>query len=366
MQTPRKRNENGSLFGRLVGSIAAVMTVGLLAGASCKKEPGSPKADPRAVVDAADKANGSGSAGGAAAIDRTPLAGFDVSKLEARKQDLFFKLVGDLPSPCGKAHSLRTSVTSDGSCKRAPFAVRLVRDLIEDEQTDETVREIYDARYVKSTKVWDINLVDAPMVGSADAPVTIVEFFDYGCPACVAFKPVMDKVIAENQGKIRVYYKMFPLVAKHPDSFGCAQAAFAARAQGKFHEMHDLLFEKFGNQKPDDLRRYAGGLGLDLNRFDADYAAAEPRVKADMKDGEAVGVEGTPTVFMNGRQFGGPYDPKYVAAAIDEEIAVKAAAGAAPAGGAAPATGSAAPAPGGAAPAPAGAAPAPATAPQVK
>jgi protein-disulfide isomerase len=164
-------------------------------------------------------------------------------------------------------------------------------------------------------------------------------------------KPVLDRVIAENQGKLRVYYKMFPLVTKHPDSFGCAQAAFAARAQGKFHEMHDLIFEKFGNQKKDDLRRYAGGLGLDLARFDADFAAAEPRVKADMKDGADVEVDGTPALFLNGRSYGGPVDPKYLAAAIDEEIAVKAAA-AAPAAPTPEAPAPAAPA----APAPAGAA----------
>lgn len=352
VQTPRKCNENRPLFGRLVGSIAAVMTVGLLAGASCKKEPGSPKANPQDVVNAADKAKDGGSGGAAVAVDRTPIAGFDVAKLEPAKQDLFFKLVGELPSPCGKAHSLRTSFASDGSCKRAPFAVRLVHDLIVDEQTEDTVREIYDARYVKNGKTFTINLVDAPTVGSADAPVTLVEFFDYGCPACVGLKPVLDRVIAENQGKLRVYYKMFPLVTKHPDSFGCAQAAFAARAQGKFHEMHDLIFEKFGNQKKDDLRRYAGGLGLDLARFDADFAAAEPRVKADMKDGADVEVEGTPALFLNGRSYGGPVDPKYLAAAIDEEIAVKAAAAAPAPTPEAPAP--AAPAP--AAPAPAGAA----------
>ncbi|MBK9031356.1 MAG: thioredoxin domain-containing protein [Myxococcales bacterium] len=326
MQTPRKCNENRSLFGRVIGSIAAVMTVGFLAGASCKKDTGTPRTDPKDVVNAADHAQGSGTTGASAPLDRTPIPGFDVSTLDSAKADLFFKMVGTLSSPCGKAHSLRTSFAQDGSCKRAPFAVKLVHDLIVDEQSEDTVRAIFEERYVKNNKVWTINVVGAPTVGSADAPVTLVEFFDYGCPACVALKPVLDRVIAENKGKLKVYYKMYPLVSKHPDSFGCAQAAFAASVQGKFHEMHDLVFEKFGNQKKDDLRRYAGDLGLDLGRFDADYAAAEPRVKADMKDGTDVGVDGTPTLFLNGRLYGGPADPKYMAAAIDEEIAVRAAA----------------------------------------
>ena len=329
MQTPRISKENVS---RLAAPFAAIVAIGLLAGASCKKDSGTPKTNPKDVLAAADAAKrGSGAVGGTVAtVDKTPLPGFDVSKLPAVKQELFYKMVGALSSPCGKAHSLRTSATQDPSCKRAPFAVRLVNELIADEQTEDIVREIYDERYVKNNKVVAINLADAAMVGSADAPVTLVEFFDYGCPACVQLKPVLDRVITENKGKIKIYYKMYPLEAKHPDSFGAAQAVIAARAQGKFHEMHDLVFEKFGNQKKDDLRKYAAQLGLDLPRYDNDFIIAEARVKSDMRDGAEVGVDGTPTLFLNGRIYGGPADPKYFAMAIDEEIAVRAPAETAP------------------------------------
>lgn len=323
MQTPRISKEKVT---RLAAPLAALLAVGLLAGASCKKDRGTPPTDPKDVIAAADAAkNGSGTGATApATVDKTPLPGYDVSKLEAAKQDLFYKMVGALPSPCGKAHSLRTSVTSDPACKRAPFAVRLVQELIVDEQGEDIVREIYEQRYVKNEKVYSINLVDAPMVGNSDAPVTLVEFFDYGCPACMQLKPVLDRVIEENKGKMKVYYKMYPLVTKHPDSFGCAQAAIAAKAQGKFHEMHDLIFEKFGAQKKDDLRKYAQQLGLDLTRYDNDFVIAEARVKSDMKDGTDAGVDGTPTLFLNGRLYGGPADPKYFGMAIDEEIAVMA------------------------------------------
>lgn len=323
MQTPRISKENVT---RLAAPLAAVLAIGLLAGASCKKE-SSARTDPKDVIAAADAAKNGGKTGGTVApatVDKTPLPGFDVSKLEASKQDLFYKMVGALPSPCGKAHSLRTSVTQDATCKRAPFAVRLIQELILDEQDEDIVRDIYEARYVQNQKVQTIDVASAPMVGSSDAPVTLVEFFDYGCPSCVQLKPVLDRVIAENKGKLKVYYKMFPLVTKHPDSMGCAQAALAAKAQGKFHEMHDLIFEKFGNQKKADLRTYAQQLGLDLGRYDNDFVIAEAAVKTDMKDGEAAGVGGTPTLFLNGRLYGGPADPKYFAMAIDEEIAARA------------------------------------------
>jgi protein-disulfide isomerase len=301
--------------GRLAIPLIAALSIGLLTGASCKKDSNAAKSDPRDVIAAADAAK-------AGPVDRTPLAGIDVGKLEPAKQDSFFRLVGTLPSPCGKAHSLRTSVTSDQSCKRAPFAARLVAELLADEQTEDTVTKLYDARYTKNKGTATIPLDGVPFTGDAAAPVQLVEFFDYGCPGCAALKPLLDQVIRENQGKLKVYYKMYPL-PKHPDSFGAAQAALAALAQGKFHEMHDLLFQQAEAHKKDDLRGYAQMLGLDLGKYEADFAAAEARVRADMKDGEAVGVDGTPTLFLNGRKYPGPSDPKYFAAAIEEEIAVR-------------------------------------------
>jgi protein-disulfide isomerase len=293
----------------------ACLSIGLLTGASCKKDT-TAKTDPADVVKAADAAK-------KGPVDKTPLPGVDVNGLDAAKQDLFYRLVGTLPSPCGKAHSLRTSVTSDQSCKRAPFAARLVAELLVDEQNEETVVDLYSERYIKNTAVQTIDVSQAPMVGEPTAPVTLVEFFDYGCPACVQLKPTLDVVIKENQSRLKVYYKMYPLVAKHPDSMGCAKAAMAALAQGKFHQMHDVIFEKFGAQKEDDLRGYAQQLGLDMAKYDADFSAVEAHVKADMKDGEAAGVDGTPTLFLNGRKYPGPSDPKYFAAAIEEELAVR-------------------------------------------
>lgn len=308
-------SRNRSLFSVAI-PLVAVLAIGLLTGASCKKDSNAAKSDPADVIRAADAAK-------AGPVDKTPLPGVDASKLDAAKQERFFRLVAALPSPCGKAHSLRTSVGSDPSCKRAPFAARLVADLLSDEQTDETVVKFYDERYVKNSGIETIDIANAAMEGDPAAPVTLIEFFDYGCPGCVGLKPTLDQVIRENQGRLKVYYKMYPLVRAHPDSFGAAQAALAAQAQGKFHEMHDLIFEKFGAQKKADLRTYAQQLGLDMARYDADFAAAEARVRADMKDGEAAGVDGTPYMFLNGRHFPGPSDPKYFAAAIDEELAVR-------------------------------------------
>lgn len=298
----------------------ALLCLPLLMGGACEKKP--KNNGDTGAINALDRAGSSGAAQ-TGPVDETPLQGIDVSKLSTDKQKLFYKLVGSLSSPCGKAHSLRTSVTSDQTCKRAPFAARLVAELLADEQDASTVLELYTARYVRNAAVQTIDVAQAPMSGDPKAPVVLVEYFDYGCPSCMAIKPVLDQVVRENPGKVKLYYKMYPLIGKHPDSKGAAQAALAAHAQGKFHAMHDVIFERLGAQKKDDLRGYAQALGLDLARYDADFAAAEARVDADRKEGDANGVEGTPTLFLNGRRYPGPTDPKYFAAAIEEELAVR-------------------------------------------
>ncbi|HLL22293.1 MAG TPA: thioredoxin domain-containing protein, partial [Kofleriaceae bacterium] len=178
----------------------------------------------------------------AVANDTTPLANVDLSKLDETKQKVFYKLVNSLKSPCGKTHSLRTSFTSDASCKRAPFAVRYVVALLDDEATEEQARQEYAHKY-ESTKTVKLDVSKAPRVGAEDAPVKLVEFFDYACAACAQLKPVLDQVVEQQGGKVAEYFLMFPL-GKWPESKSAAQASLAAAKQGKFKEMHALLFQR--------------------------------------------------------------------------------------------------------------------------
>ncbi|MCE9574103.1 MAG: DsbA family protein [Deltaproteobacteria bacterium] len=284
--------------------------------------------NPSDVVKAADAAKGGsgGSAGSAAPavkVDTTPLKGVDLSKLTDDKQkNLFYELVDSLPSPCGKSHSLRTSFNQDNECKRAPFAVRYVVALIEDEANKDQVREEYDFHYKATGEPKTFKLDGVPVAGNPAAKIQLVEFFDYGCPHCRDFKPMMEKVVADHSGQVAVYFKMFPLVNVHPNSMSAAKAALAAQAQGKFKEMHDLLFEKAPAHAWEDVSGYAQTIGLDAAKFKADYDAVEPRVKSEMEEGDAAGVDSTPTVFFNGRAYKGPMHPRYIGMWIDEEAAV--------------------------------------------
>jgi protein-disulfide isomerase len=270
-------------------------------------------AQPAEVIAAADNAQGG--------EDTTPLPGVDTSGLEDKKLELFYRLVGSLPSPCGKAHSLRTSVTSDVSCKRATFAARYVATLVGDGAPETFVQEDYDKRY-KTFSVKTVDVAKSPMSGPPDAPVKLVEFFDYACPACQSMRPKLEQAVSERAGQAVVFYKMFPLESKHPDSRSAARAALAANAQGKFKEMHELLFSKSPAHKREDVIGYAKQLDLDVAKFEADYNTADAQIDADLKLGEELGVESTPTLFFNGRLYSGPHDPKYIGLWIEEEVAV--------------------------------------------
>jgi protein-disulfide isomerase len=132
--------------------------------------------------------------------------------------------------------------------------------------------------------------------------VTLVEFADFECPFCGVMAPRLEKLAAERAKDLRVVFKYMPLPA-HPHGEIAARAAFAASQQGKFWEMNKKLFENQKHLETADLEGYAKDLKLDLNKFrtDMNSPAATERLERDRKLADAVGVKGTPTIFINGR-----------------------------------------------------------------
>jgi protein-disulfide isomerase len=290
-------------------------------GGACEKK--SPKSDTGAI-NALDHSGSDGMALAAPGpVDTTPLQGVSTDKLNDDKKQLFFKLIGSLSSPCGKAHSLRTSYTSDTSCKRAPFAIRYVMTLVDDDATEPQVLEEYQKKYAATGEPAKFDVSKAPHDGNDDAPVKLVEFFDYGCPHCAVFRPMMEQIAKDEAGKVVEYFMMFPL-EKHVDSKSAAQAALAAAQQGKFREMHQLLFEKQPVQDHEHVTEYAKSLGLDMGKFETVYndPAIAAQVMSDLAQGEKAGVDATPTLFFNSRKYEGPMHPKYIELWIEEELAV--------------------------------------------
>lgn len=150
--------------------------------------------------------------------------------------------------------------------------------------------------------VLNISADDDPAQGPATAPVTVVMFSDFQCPACSATHPVLKAAIAAYPGKIRFVVRDFPLTDIHDNAFRAALAAGAANVQGKFFEFAEILYR---NQKVLDeasLKRYAAESGLNVKQFEIDFnsekTAAE--VKKDMADGDSYGINSTPTIYVNG------------------------------------------------------------------
>jgi protein-disulfide isomerase len=157
---------------------------------------------------------------------------------------------------------------------------------------------------VPEPPVENVSADDDPAIGPASAPVTIIMFSDFQCSACAATHPMLKQVIAEFEGKVKLVVRDFPLEAIHGNGFDAARAAGAAHAQGKFFEYIEILYKKQDALDAASLKKYAAEIGLNAGQFAIDFnsetAAAE--VRKDMADGEALGIHGTPTIFINGRR----------------------------------------------------------------
>jgi len=165
--------------------------------------------------------------------------------------------------------------------------------------------------------------------GNPSAPVTLEEFGDFECPPCGMLHPVL-KEYARQYGpsKLRIIFRELPLVPTHQHALAAARSAEAAGMQGKFWEMHDMIYEtqKDWHEAFDTrpiFEGYATKIGLDLEKFRKDISsdAAEQRIFLDGKRAHSLGVKGTPTVFLNGREV--PFEslaPEKLKVLIDDEL----------------------------------------------
>jgi protein-disulfide isomerase len=156
--------------------------------------------------------------------------------------------------------------------------------------------------------------------GPLNASFALVEYGDYECPYCGEAHPIV-KAIQERLGdRLCFAFRNFPLNNAHPHAQHAAEAAEAAGAQGKFWEMHDLLFENQEALEDEDLARYAASLGLDGPRLIAEVLAGThtARVREDFRAGAREGVNGTPTFFINGVRYDGAPDVEAMVAALQQ------------------------------------------------
>lgn len=171
-----------------------------------------------------------------------------------------------------------------------------------------------------------------PSLGGAQASVTIVEFSDFQCPYCAMAAATTHSIHEKYGDRVRIVFRQFPL-SFHQDAHLAAQAALAAHAQGKFWELHDLMFENQRALGRADLERYGKQAGLDMATFTAalDDGSMRKTVDTDLELGEQVRVKGTPTMFINGERVENPTDFDALVPTIDALLAQTDTAAAAPA-----------------------------------
>lgn len=151
---------------------------------------------------------------------------------------------------------------------------------------------------------YSISIEDRPWRGNPNAPVTVIEFTDFQCPSCGRTQPILEQVVNEMGDKVKLVVRNFPL-DQHVNAQKAAEAAEAARAQGKYFEYASLLFQNQTALEVDKLKQYATQIGLDRAKFDAalDSGQYADIVKRDVTEGVRVGVGSTPSIFVNGRKI---------------------------------------------------------------
>jgi protein-disulfide isomerase len=176
----------------------------------------------------------------------------------------------------------------------------------------------------QDTTVFKVSPGNGPAKGSKNAPLQVVIFSDFQCPFCKRVEPQLSQLEKEYSGKVHMVWKNYPLPF-HNNAEPAAEAAMAAGEQGKFWEMHDKLFENNTALDRANLEKYAQDLGLNMAKFKADLDAQKykDQIQSDTKEGQAVGVNGTPAVFINGRKINGAYPWETFKKIADDELAKK-------------------------------------------
>jgi len=180
---------------------------------------------------------------------------------------------------------------------------------------------------MKNNAQTDAHLSALPMPGRdhiqgpLDAPIKLLEYGDYECPYCGAAYPVVKEIQKRLGKRLCFAFRNFPLINSHPHAEHAAEAAEAAGAQGRFWEMHDLLYENQEALEDEDLARYATALKLDASRFMSEVSSDAHllRVREDFRSGARNGVNGTPTFFINGERYDGVPGVEQLLEALTEE-----------------------------------------------
>ncbi len=231
------------------------------------------------------------------------IPGIDTDALTPRERREFTAQVREMLAPCPNVPVSLAQCLEEkrecGACKpAADMLLAMVQRGVPRKDREETLKLRFDPRSKK-----EVDVAGSPGKGPEDAPITVVEWADFECPFCRLMVPVLDSLVERFTGQVRVVYKFYPL-SSHKNGEPAARAAIAAMNQGKFWEAHHKIFESQGRLEASDLDAIAKSLELDVPKWRADLGSGDvgDRIKKDKDLADALGLEGTPLIFIDGRE----------------------------------------------------------------
>ncbi len=255
----------------------------------------------------------------------TELPGVDWQGLTGPKKVLALKILRAEACSCGCDMKIAECRMKDHTCADSKKLAKVVVKDVAAGKSEADVRADLKKVAAEPPPVLDdpvkISTTGDPVRGPANARVTIVEFSDFQCPYCSKAVAATKALMQQFPNDVKLVFKQFPLDDHAQAEFG-AEAALAAQSQGKFWEMHDLLYAGYPNLARATVMGYARKIGLDMARFTAelDSHKYKARVQSEEKEGEDAGVGGTPTFFINGRKYNDVFEVATVAPLIRNEL----------------------------------------------
>jgi protein-disulfide isomerase len=239
------------------------------------------------------------------------LGNIDISDLTPVQKKAVLKMVREQDCSCQCGMKTAECIMKDSNCSYSRTLAKIAIQGVKDGKTLIEISKLMDASpKAHRPKLLEdpvkIDVDGSPVRGPADARITLVEFSDFECPYCSAAVKQVDTVMAAYPKDVKLIYKQFPL-SMHPHAQLAAEASLAAREQGKFWEMYDLLFKNFRQLSRTNINAMAKEVGLDMAKFQSDLDSRKYKavIEKDLADGEAAGVYGTPAFYINGKQYNG-------------------------------------------------------------
>lgn len=245
------------------------------------------------------------------------LAGVDWTGISAPQKTAILKGLRETPCSCGCGMKLAECRVKDPACT---FSRGLATIVVTTVRSGKSVEEGFAAAAASKfahppqeeiTRILEdpisIPVKGAPVKGAANAAVTLVEFSDFQCPYCVKAVPQIDALLKAYPTQVRLVFKQFPLDIHSQAAFAAA-VALGAHEQGKFWQMHDALFSLRGALSREAVMAKAAQAGVDVKKLEASLASksVKQQMDQDVADGDEAGVQGTPTLFINGKRYNGP------------------------------------------------------------